>query len=351
MKRLVAMLLAIAMLLCMSACKQTTEPAATPAQEQNTAAESTADSKQEADATEEKTPIKIGLTLLSLTTNPVFVDLSNRLNELAAENGWEIIGRDLTADTIVDTLENFISAGCNIIVVQANQASEAVESMLPRFQEAGVSVAIYDDTRFVGKPAVVYSASCDNYNTGYALGKAAAEWANENIEGEVHAGVINRESNEVFKPRAQGIEDALNEYLNNGKAEASFESQPGTAEGGMKAAEDLLSAIPDMNLCVAWNGGSGVGAYEALKGANYQGYLFSCDCSQDEVKALMEGKFFIGSLDLDLGNQIVELVTKTVAYVQNGCQYPEGSTEADQLWTFPTKLVTQDIAADYWLGD
>lgn len=349
MKKLLAMLLAVVLVLSLAACNQTPAPT-TPTTPDKTEAP-TDGAQDETKGGEEKTPIKIGLTLMSLTTNPVFVDMYERLETMAQENGWEIIGRDLTADTIVSTMENFISAGCNIVIIQANQAAEAVESMLPRFKEAGVTVAIYDDTRFVGKPAVAYSASCDNYNTGYALGKAAAEWANENIDGEVHAGVINRESNEVFKPRAEGIIDALNEYLKNGKVEASFESQPGTAEGGMKAAEDLLSAVPGMNLCVAWNGGSGVGAYEALKGANYQGYLFTCDCSQDEVKALMEGKFLIGSLDLDLGNQIIELVTKTVAYVQNGCQYPDGTTEADQLWTFPTKLVTQDIAADYWLGN
>lgn len=345
MKKLIALLLALVMVCGLAACG-TQEPAKT-----ETSAEKPTEAVVETGTAEKEVLIKIGMTLTSVTTNPVFIEMSNRMAELCEENGWELLLKDLTADTIVDTIENFISAGCNVIIVQANQAPEAVASMLPALKEAGVAVAVYDYDAMVGQPAVVYSASCDNYNTGYALGKAAAEWANENIDGHVYAGVINRESNEVFRPRAEGITDALKEYLKDGDVYASVESRPGTAEGGITAAEDLMSAIPNMNLMVAWNGGSGVGAYEALKAADYQGYLFTCDASQDEIKALMEGKFMMGSMDLDLGNQIVELALRTIEYVQNGYEYPEGTTEEDTLWYFPTTLVTQDMAADYWLGN
>lgn len=295
-------------------------------------------------------PLKIGICVVSWNSNPIFIDAGARLREIAEENGYELYEKEMTTDTVINTMETFISAGCDIILVQANQAPDAVASMMDRFAEAGITVAIYDSDAFAEYDCVAYSATCDNYTAGYELGKAAAEWANENIEGHVYAGVINRESNETFRFRGIGIEDALNEYLKDGEVGASFESQPGTAEGGLKAAEDLMSAVPNMNLCVAWNGGSGVGAYEALKASNYEGVLFTCDASQDEIKALMEGKFMIGSLDLDLGNQFVQLFTKTIEYVQNGCEYPEGTTDAEKLWYYPTTLVTQEMAPDYLLG-
>lgn len=342
MKKLITLLLALVMILGLVACGAS-EPDAPVADAP------VADAPADAPA-EEEVKIKIGLTLSGLTTNSVFIDMSNNLQALCDENGWEMIQRDLTADTIVNTMENFISAGCNVVIIQANQAPEAVSAMLPAFEEAGVAVAIYDSPDFVGKPAVAYSATCDNYNAGYQLGKAVAEWANENIDGTVAAGLMVRATNEVFRPRGEGLEAGLNENLKNGKVEAVLET-PGLTEGGLTAAEDMMSAVPNLNLVLGWNGGCGVGAYEALKGANYEGYLFSIDNSQEEIAAMMEGKFYMGALDLDLGNQVIELATKTIEYVQNGFEYPEGVTEDDLLWYFPMKLVMQDEAADYWLGE
>lgn len=295
-------------------------------------------------------PLKIGICVMSWNSNPIFIDAGNKLRTYAEEHGYELFEKELTTDTVITTLETFISAGCDIVLVQANQAPDAVASMMDRFAEEGITLAIYDSDAFKDYECVAYSATCDNYTAGYELGKAAAEWANENIDGHVYAGVINRESNETFRFRGIGIEDALKEYLKDGEVSASFESQPGTAEGGLKAAEDLMSAVPNMNLCVAWNGGSGVGAYEGLKAANYEGVLFTCDASQDEIKALMEGNCLVGSMDLDLGNQFIELFTKTVEYVENGCQYPEGTTEEDKCWYYPLTLVTQEMAPDYLLG-
>lgn len=295
-------------------------------------------------------PLKIGICVMSWNSNPIFIDAGNKLRTYAEEHGYELFEKELTTDTVITTLETFISAGCDIVLVQANQAPDAVASMMDRFAEEGITLAIYDSDAFKDYECVAYSATCDNYTAGYELGKAAAEWANENIDGHVYAGVINRESNETFRFRGIGIEDALKEYLKDGEVSASFESQPGTAEGGLKAAEDLMSAVPNMNLCVAWNGGSGVGAYEGLKAANYEGVLFTCDASQDEIKALMEGNCLVGSMDLDLGNQFIELFTKTVEFVENGCQYPEGTTEEDKCWYYPLTLVTQEMAPDYLLG-
>lgn len=345
MKKFFALVLAAVVTLSLAAC---TSSGASGGASSTVSGTQSIDAKSGAGQSGE--PLKIGICVASWTSNPIFIDAGNRLRELAKEKGYELYEKDLTTDTVIPTLENFISVGCDIVIVQANQAPDAVASMLPQMQEAGITVAMYDTDAYQDEPCVAYSATCSNYDAGYALGKAAAEWANKNIEGRVYAGVINRESNETFKDRAIGIVDALEKYLEDGEVAGNIESLPGTAEGGMKAAEDLMSAVPNMNLCVAWNGGSGVGAYEALKAAKWDGALFTCDCSQDEVKALMEGGCLIGSLDLDLGHQFELLFTKAVEYVQNGHEYPAGTTDADKCWYYPTTLVTQEMAPDYLLG-
>lgn len=291
--------------------------------------------------------LKIGICISSWTSNPIFIDAGTMLKDLANKNNWELYEKDLTTDTVINSLEGFISVGCDIVIVQANQAPDAVSSMIPQFESAGITLGIFDTDAFAGEKCVAYSATCDNYNAGYAIGKYAAEWANENMPGVViKAGVLNREGNETFRARAEGIEAALNELLDNGKVEASFDSK-GNAEAGAKVTEDLMSAIPDMNMVVAWNGGCGVGAYEALRAANYQGVLFTCDCSQDEVKAMMNNDFLKASVNFDTGNEIVKLVQRTAEYVANGCKYPEGTQESDKTWFFPNIIVTQAEASKY----
>ena len=195
MKKFFALVLAAVVTLSLAAC---TSSGASGGASSTVSGTQSIDAKSGAGQSGE--PLKIGICVASWTSNPIFIDAGNRLRELAKE-----------------TLENFISVGCDIVIVQANQAPDAVASMLPQMQEAGITVAMYDTDAYQDEPCVAYSATCSNYDAGYALGKAAAEWANKNIEGRVYAGVINLESNETFKDLAIGIVDELEKYLEEGE--------------------------------------------------------------------------------------------------------------------------------------
>ena len=336
MKKVLQALAALSMILSLNACSSS-KPAESSAPEQT----------QEAEPSK---PIKIGVAVSSWTTNAIFVDSSRRIQQAADENGWDYTGISLTADTAVNILENFINSECDIILFQVNQAPEAFESKLDDMLDAGICVIEYDSEIYADRDTFVLTL--DNYDAGYYLGEIVANWCNENIEGEAIVGVGNRESNETFKYRAMGIVDGINENIERGGVKLQTETKPGNAEGGMKAAEDLLSGLPDMNVCVMWNGGADTGAYEALKGANWDGALFGFDASQEEIQAMMNGDILKGSVSTNCGEELLNVIMRAVEYVENGHEYTDAQKADHSLVKhyFTPVMVWQEDAAD-WLLD
>lgn len=290
---------------------------------------------------------KVGIAFSGWTSNPNWLMVSERLHNEYDDKGYTFLEKDIAdASAVPTTIENFISAGCDIVVLHGLY-SEAVAAALPSLNEAGIAVGVVDAN--LVEEGATYDMMCAEYETGYALGKGAAEWANENISGKVVAGVLGYEILEAFALRGRGIRDALNEYLENGEVVSLLSA--GAQEDGMSETENMLSGNPDLNLVCAWNSGSGCGAYEALKAAGWNDKeecgLFSIDASDDELNAILEGGCFKATMEMDLRNQWMTLFDKLVAYADNGFEYPEGTTDEDILWTYPLNLVFEDTAADY----
>ena len=225
---------------------------------------------------------------------------------------------------------------------------EAMEAQLPAMLDAGITVASIDgDLTEAGAQFTVY---CDNYNSGYTIGTAAAEWAKENIEGKVYAGCLNYNQVERFAERGKGEMDALKDILGD-NVEIVGELDAGLPEEGMAQAENMLSAHPDMNLMVCWNGTSGIGAYEALKSAGWnkkEGVgLFDIDAGSDALAAILEeGSCFKASLDMGLIDSLSGCVFKMVEYVENDHQYPEVTDESYYKTPYPVKPIFADEAEE-----
>lgn len=298
-------------------------------------------------AEEEVKPHKVGIAFSGWTSNPNWLMVGERLHKDYGEKGYEFVEVNIAdVGDIPQAAENFITSGCDIVVMHGLY-SDAVKAVLPDLTAAGIAVGIVDAD--LVEDGATYDMMCDEYNTGYALGQDMAKWANENISGEVVAGVLGYEDLERFAMRGRGIMDALNEFLENGSCDIILTA--GDQETGMSMTENMLSAKPDLNLIGAWNSGSGVGAYEALKAAGWNDKeecgLFSIDGTDDELNAILEGGCYKATMEMDLRNQWMVLFQKLVDYADNGFAYPEGMAEEDKLWTYPLNVVYIDRAEDY----
>ena len=338
MKRLLALILAVALAISTVGCGGGTSSTASGGDASGTSASGQAQG------------LKVGIAFAGWNTNQNWLQLRVLLHETYDPLGYTFYEVDLTsAEDVPVAAENFISAGCDIVLLHGHY-KEAAAAVLPLFKEAGIAVGMVDND-FKGYDGMTYCVRCDDVETGTFMGQEVAKWVNENIEGEAIVGILGYEALEAFGSRAWAIKDAMEANMDNGRVVIVGDASVGDSQ--MAAAENMLSAYPDMNVMVTIAGSMSIACYEACKAAGWDERpknscgVFGWDATDDELNIILEDNCFKASLDLDLQHQYMILMEKLIEYVENGNQYPEGVTEDDVQWDYPMKLVYIDEAEDY----
>ncbi|MBR3001243.1 MAG: substrate-binding domain-containing protein [Oscillospiraceae bacterium] len=295
--------------------------------------------------------LKVGIAVGSWNTAPNWIMVSRMLHENYDSKGYKFYEVEIgDASQVPSAVENFISSGCDIVILHGAY-TEAIKGIMPQLTDAGIAVGIVDGNLL--EYGVTYDMMCDEYNTGYALGVAMAEWANENCpDRHSEAGVLGFETYEAFALRGRGIRDGFNDTIVDGEVVELLDG--GSSEQSIANVENMLISHPNLNLVAGWYGGCGTAAYEAVKAAGWNEKensgeygVFSIDATDDELNAILEGGVFRCTMEMDLRNQFMVLFEKLKTYVLNGNEYPEGTTESDILWYYPLNPVFIDRAADY----
>ena len=173
----------------------------------DTADASASDSTATASSDEGETSdgsLKIGFTANSLDNATVQESL-DVLQAKCDQEGWELTPIDYKQDlsTCITTIENFTTAGCDIIIFQCPDA-EGVKDVVTRAQEAGIIVVAYDTTA----DYFDYYLTQSDEQIGEAIGTMAAEYVNENLDGEATAVAIGLPSNPILLTREQSFTKA-----------------------------------------------------------------------------------------------------------------------------------------------
>lgn len=221
--------------------------------------------KEEAPAEEEggeAAAPKIGITIQSLK-NDYWAGVMGKLEEILKEAGWEytLIDCEDNAATQVSQIENFITDGCDFIMVHPSDAA-AVEGICGEALAAGIKVMCWDD------PMENTTANwvLDNTALGAEIGKTAAAFINEHYTADAPAKVvtIGYPSTKVLLERENGIKAGLEEACNPGVYEIVASVEGIETNDALTNCETALSANPDATVFVGVGAGAMLGANEAL---------------------------------------------------------------------------------------
>lgn len=236
-------------------------------------------------------PLKIGVTIQTLS-NQVWAQQMAGIQEDADADGNEctIVDCEENANTQLDQIENFITAECDVILVNPVDP-DAVEDVCAKAREAGIKVVCWDnementDVNWV----------IQNYDLGCVIGEQAANWINDKFEdGKCEVAILGYPQTPILLDREEGILAKLEELAPNAEVVAN---QPAiNPTEGLDAMETILQAHPDVKVVCCIGGGGAAGSNEAFKAFYGEEVpedvgIFAADCTDEEQESMKNGEF------------------------------------------------------------
>ncbi len=261
---------------------------------------------------------KVGFAMADLN-NPVWAELCQVAQEYGKQKGIELTVVDCQNDSgkQITQIENFIQSGMDGIIFCAAD----INAMGPVVQQAidkGIAVMSYGlvsenaNTEFI----------CNNYSIGQNIGKQAAQWIIDNLDGKAKVAILDQPEQPEIMQRSQGIRDTLAEMVPESEVVASASAV--TASNGMKHTETFLQAHPDLKVIACIGDGGAVGANEAVIAAGKDAPdfgIFSADGTQEVLEKIKAGQPTRMSLSLGGGNYHGHQVIDMISLVLNDLPY------------------------------
>jgi len=182
----------------------------------------------------------------------------------------------------INTIENMIAKDVKAIAI--TPTSPAVQTALDKAVKAGIKVVLVDNDipGWSGKSSVV---ATDNL----AGGKLAGTWLAEHLTDGAKIGILQgRVGNPSLDDRVKGLKETLG-------SKATVVGEPATdcdQTKGLNAAQDMLTAHPDLTAIYGACGPPIIGALQAVKAAGKkpgQITVVGFDASPDELTAIKAG--------------------------------------------------------------
>ena len=280
----------------------------------------------------------IGISVLNLT-GQFFIQLVEAAQAECDATGCTLMTNACDSDSAnqIDALENFISAGCDAIIVCAVDA----EAAKPVIEKAKKGIAVVCLTSKIdGYDAYI---GCEEYTLGYTQGVAVGQRIAEmyGTEEKVEAATLNYDLMESVIARKEGIMDGVKEYAPN--VEFVADATAGDQEEGMTNTENFLQANPDLKVVCGVSDGAALGAYQAFKAQGMTDpdkYLIAgIDATDEALKLIGEETIYQVSVSQNptaTGKALVD----TACAVLNETSYPQDSL-------FDLQAVTAVNVADY----
>ena len=292
---------------------------------------------------EAKDPLKLGYSVYDLQ-NPYWQAYSAGVKAGAQEAGIEVTVVDQKSDQQqqVSGSLDLINQGISGLIVTPVQPS-ALPATIDAAHDAKIPVVIADIGTAGDYDGYILS---NNYNGG----ELAAQYVNDELgskSGPHKVGVIELHAGSVVgEERVAGFVDTI-EKADGFEIVASLDGND-TVDGGFAAAQDMLSANPDLEVIYAANDDSAIGAQRAMETAGKKvadGFLLIGFDGSDGAQDLIEQGLMSATVAQDPYGQGKRAV-ETVLALLNG-EDPKYDDAAAKTVFFPVELVTGDSLADF----
>jgi len=300
-------------------------------------------------ATAQAADCKIGVAMYTLGA-PYFaaqqaaaIDEGKKLGcEVTTSDGQNDMGKQIS------DVEDMVAKGVKLLILNPRDP-EGLVAAANAATAAGVKVVVMDSS-INTKANVITQVRSSNDQNGFLVG----QWLAKKMEGKPVKIILlsGSQGNEVGRDRRLGVFKGLVEgqLVNDGKAGYEVLGQGWgnwSTEDGLKAAEDLLQAHPDVTVLLAENDSMALGGLKALKAAGKTDVLVlaAADGQKEALALIKEGKYGATGLNDP------DLVARTA--VDIGVKALKGELPADfpKLELTTPAVITQDNVDKYYRKD
>ena len=284
MKKALIMLLAIAMIIGMTACSSEENKGA----KEVATTEKTEEVAQDAEVEEEDSSITIGLA--NINERGVYGKLIKQgFEQACAERGWalEYVDNNGDGQTAVSNAEALALKDVDF-VVDMNVDQSVGQTIVDIFNEAEIPVLAAD----IALPNSPFFG-IDSPSVGYMNGEFASAYIKENLEGEVDYVVLITQlaSGDEVQERVRAAVDAMDDAGIKYKEVVEIEGKNDTAEIQARIS-DFLTAHPDDDKIMIFtvNDTAAQGAYASAvtAGREWDVRIFSVNCGTIFVEPIYE---------------------------------------------------------------
>jgi sugar transport system substrate-binding protein len=263
----------------------------------------------------------------------------------AAGTSVEIVETNAQDDASKESsfMQSLVAQQVDAIMLSASSGTASVPA-IKQAHEADIPVICYNTC--IEEPDLSEYVSAymlgDPVEFGRKLGDAAADYFLEQGIDEPQIGVINCEFVEVCIQRREGFEAALEEKVPGFQI---VENQKGgDASASLSAAQNILTAHPDLDAFMGEYGDATIGAVKAVHNAGRVGetVVFGGDMTTDIANALQDHSVLVAQVDISgqvMGNAAIEEALRIL----------DGEEPAEIVVPVPVDIYTTAEDASDWL--
>jgi ribose transport system substrate-binding protein len=300
-------------------------------------------------ATANAADCKIGVAMYTLSA-PYFAAQQAAAIDQGKKAGCEVTTSDGQNDMgkQISDVEDMVAKGVNLLILNPRDP-EGLVGAANAATKAGVKVVVMDSS-INTKADIITQVRSSNDQNGFLVG----QWLAKKMQGKPVKIILlsGSQGNEVGRDRRLGVFRGLVEgqLVNDGKASFEVLGQGWgnwATEDGLKAAEDLLQAHPDVTVLLAENDSMALGGMKALQAAGKTDVLVlaAADGQKEALALIKDGKYGATGLNDP------DLVARTA--VDIGLKALKGDLPADfpKLNLTTPAVITQENVDKFYRKD